>query len=90
MHGEVIEDYPDRDRALLLGFAPDTGFPVHIVAEYYPGDDVVTVVSDYIPFVAIRVIRGPIKRSDLCGWKSGCGVQKRSFCRRPRRRRGRP
>ena len=49
MHGEVIEEYPDRDRALLLGLAPDTGFPVHIIAEYYQGDDVVTIVSAYVP-----------------------------------------
>ena len=49
MHGEVIEEYPDRDRMLLLGFASDTGFPIHIIAEYYEGDDVVTVVSAYVP-----------------------------------------
>jgi hypothetical protein len=46
--GEEIEDYPDRARALLLGWTGEQ-FPCHIVIEWERGDWQVVIVSAYIP-----------------------------------------
>ena len=46
--GEEIEDYPDRLRALLLGWTEEE-FPCHIVIEWESGDSQVVIVSAYIP-----------------------------------------
>jgi len=46
--GEEIEDYPDRARALLLGWTAEC-FPCHIVIEWETGDVQVVIVSAYIP-----------------------------------------
>jgi len=47
VNGEVIEDYGVR--ALLLHFTKDDGIPCHIVLEYIPRADEVTVVTAYVP-----------------------------------------
>jgi len=49
MTGEIIEDYPERRRVLLLAFAAEEKIPVHIILEYFEGDDFATIVSAYIP-----------------------------------------
>ena len=46
--GEKIENYPDRARALLLGWTEER-FPCHIVIEWESGDSQVLIVSAYIP-----------------------------------------
>ncbi len=46
--GEEIEDYPDRVRALLLGWTKEQ-FPCHIVIEWKKGNSQVVIVSAYIP-----------------------------------------
>lgn len=46
--GEEIEDYPNRARALLLGWTEDK-FPCHIVLEWEEPDVQVVIVSAYIP-----------------------------------------
>jgi len=47
VNGEVIEDYGVR--ALLLHFTKDDRIPCHIVLEYIPRADEVTVVTAYVP-----------------------------------------
>ena len=47
LKGELIEDYGVR--ALLLNFTKDDGLPCHIVLEYIPKADEVTVVTAYVP-----------------------------------------
>ena len=47
LHGEIIEDYGIR--GLLLHFTRDDGIPCHIVLEYVPGTDEVSVVTAYVP-----------------------------------------
>lgn len=47
MHGEIIENYGIR--ALLLSFTKEDRLPCHIVLEYAPRADEVTVVTAYIP-----------------------------------------
>ncbi len=49
MHGEVIEDYPERNRVLLLAFDRQYQLPIHISLEYFPNEDVATIVTAYIP-----------------------------------------
>ena len=49
MHGEIIEDYPERNRVLLLAFEPQHQLPIHISLEYFPTEDVATIVTAYIP-----------------------------------------
>lgn len=46
--GEEIEDYPDRVRALLLGWTEEQ-FPCHVVIEWQKGNSQVIIVSAYIP-----------------------------------------
>jgi len=45
--GEIIEDYGMR--GLLLYFTRSDGIPCHIVLEYVPGTDKVSVVTAYVP-----------------------------------------
>src|SRR5436190_12571723 len=47
LSGEIVEDYGVR--ALLLNLTKDDGLPCHIVLEYIPKADEVTVVTAYIP-----------------------------------------
>ena len=47
VNGEVIEDYGVR--ALLLHCTKDDRIPCHIVLEYIPRAEEVTVVTAYIP-----------------------------------------
>jgi hypothetical protein len=47
-HGEEIEDYPSRARALLLGWSEEK-FPCHVVVEWERGSSQVNLVSAYIP-----------------------------------------
>jgi hypothetical protein len=46
--GEEIEDYPNRDRALLLGWTKDH-IPCHIIIEWEDGARQVIIVSAYVP-----------------------------------------
>ena len=46
--GEEIEAYPDRGRALLLGWTEEH-LPCHTVIEWEAGDSQVVIVSAYIP-----------------------------------------
>jgi hypothetical protein len=48
MAGERIEDYPERDRCLLLTFS-EGNLPVHVCIEYVGGDKEVVVVTAYVP-----------------------------------------
>jgi len=45
MQGEIIEDYPERNRVLLLAFEPQHQLPIHISLEYFPNEDFATIVS---------------------------------------------
>src|SRR5262245_16941826 len=47
VNGEVIEDYGVR--VLLLHFTRDDRIPYHIVLEYLPRTEEVTVVTAYVP-----------------------------------------
>lgn len=47
VNGEVIEDYGVR--ALLLHFTQDDRIPCHLVLEYIPRTEEVTVVTAYVP-----------------------------------------
>ena len=47
LNGEVVEDYGER--VLLLHFAEEYNMPFHVVLEYFPGDQVATVVTAYVP-----------------------------------------
>jgi hypothetical protein len=47
VNGEIIEDYGVR--VLLLHFTKDDRIPCHIVPEYIPRADEVTVVTTYVP-----------------------------------------
>jgi hypothetical protein len=47
LNGEVIENYGIR--ALLLHFTKDDRIPCHIVLEYIPRVNDVTVVTAYVP-----------------------------------------
>jgi hypothetical protein len=47
VNGKVIEDYGIR--VLLLHCTKDDGIPCHIVLEYVPRTDEVTVVTAYVP-----------------------------------------
>jgi hypothetical protein len=49
MNGEVIEDYPERNRVLLLAFEQQHQLPIHISLEYFPSEDVATIVTAYVP-----------------------------------------
>jgi hypothetical protein len=49
MHGEIVEEHPDRDRVLLLDYAPTSGLPVHVVLEYVAGDLEAYIVTGYVP-----------------------------------------
>ena len=46
-NGQVIEDYGAR--ALLLHFTTGDRIPCHIVLEYVPKADEVTIVTAYVP-----------------------------------------
>jgi hypothetical protein len=47
VNGDIIEDYGVR--ALLLHFTKDDRLPCHIVLEYIPRANEVTVVTAYVP-----------------------------------------
>ncbi|NCO39371.1 MAG: hypothetical protein COZ06_30475 [Armatimonadetes bacterium CG_4_10_14_3_um_filter_66_18] len=49
LNGVVVEDCPDRDRKLLLGFASGTALPCHAVLEYAAGESEAYVVTAYVP-----------------------------------------
>ena len=49
MHGEIIENYPERNRVLLLAFEPQHELPIHITLEYFQDENVATIVTAYIP-----------------------------------------
>jgi hypothetical protein len=46
-HGEIIEEYPERDRCLLYAPVP-SGMPVHVVVDYSCEDEL-QIVTTYIP-----------------------------------------
>lgn len=46
-HGEIIEEYPERSRCLLLATAP-TKVPIHIIIDYSCRDEL-QIVTTYIP-----------------------------------------
>ncbi len=46
LNGEVIEDYPERQRCLLFAIA-SSDMPVHIVIDYQPDEP--EIVTIYIP-----------------------------------------
>ena len=45
--GRIIEEYPERQRALVAGFTGD-GLPVHIVCDM-SAEDIVQLVTGYMP-----------------------------------------
>lgn len=49
LEGERIENYPDRERCLLLGFTRVERIPVHVCIEYQEGDPEVVIVTAYVP-----------------------------------------
>lgn len=49
LEGERIEDYPDRDRCLLLGFTQADRVPIHVCIECQGGGSEVIVVTAYVP-----------------------------------------
>ncbi len=49
MAGEAVEEYPARNRVLLLAFARETGLPLHVVLEHRDGDAWATVTTAYLP-----------------------------------------
>jgi hypothetical protein len=49
LNGVVVEDYPERDRKLLLGFAAGTALRCHAVLEYVAGESEAYVVTAYVP-----------------------------------------
>lgn len=47
--GDLIEEYPTRERVLLLGWSASSGMPMHVVLQYADGDAWATVVTVYLP-----------------------------------------
>ena len=47
-NGEILEQYPERERVLVSGPATQYNVPVHVVCEYNDPDALV-VVTVYIP-----------------------------------------
>ncbi len=47
-HGEILEQYPERQRVLVSGPSRAPKMPVHVVCEYVDSDALV-VVTVYIP-----------------------------------------
>ena len=46
-HGEIIEEYPERERCLMFA-ATHSGMPLHVVVDYsYAGE--LQIVTVYIP-----------------------------------------
>ena len=45
--GEIIEEYPERDRSLLFATVPD-GIPVHVVIDFRNEHDL-QIVTIYVP-----------------------------------------
>ena len=46
LNGEVIEEYPERQRCLLFALAP-SGLPIHLVLDYHLEEP--EIVTIYIP-----------------------------------------
>jgi len=46
LNGEIIEDYPERQRCLVYGNLPD-GMPVHVIVEYARSE--LEIVTTYVP-----------------------------------------
>lgn len=49
MAGRVVEEYPGRNRVLLLFTTSETQLPMHVVLEYTPGDLWAAVSTVYLP-----------------------------------------
>ena len=49
LKGQSVEEYPDRDRVLLLSLSPQTQLPCHVVLEYVDGEAEAYVVTAYVP-----------------------------------------
>lgn len=47
LHGDIIEQYPERRRVLIVGPVRDAETPVHVVCDY--GSDELVAVTVYIP-----------------------------------------
>ncbi len=50
--GEIVEEYDERHRVLLLGHTESDGLPCHLVLEYQPAEDFATIVTAYVPDLA--------------------------------------
>jgi hypothetical protein len=48
INGEVIEEYPDRDRLLIYAELEENYLPVHIVVDYSDKEEPV-IVTSYVP-----------------------------------------
>lgn len=48
IHGQIIEEYPERERILVYAELPQDRLPVHIVIEYSFWEEPV-IVTSYVP-----------------------------------------
>lgn len=59
LYGEIIEEYPDRQRCLIYAMCPNS-IPVHVVVDYSWQDEI-QIVTAYIPddreWISFRVRR---------------------------------
>lgn len=49
MAGQIVEEYPGRDRVLLLLVTREARLPMHLVLEHASGDTWATVTTVYLP-----------------------------------------
>ena len=48
LSGEIIEEYPDRQRVLILARLSESNLPVHVVCDHADPDEIVAITV-YVP-----------------------------------------